>query len=143
MRLQLFHLLMHSGKLLEDRVREGLKESGIHHGQGRILCALARRTELSQIDIADGLGIQRATVTNMLQRMEKSGLIKRSGDKNDQRVRRVRLTAAGRRAEQTVRGVWDDIEKDIRAALSPKMIAPASQCLLKIRGAFGGADPKV
>ncbi len=134
---------MHTGKLLEDRVRKGLSTAGIHHGQGRVLEAIARNGELSQIEIAEGLHIERATVTNMIQRMEKNGLIARSKDAGDQRAKRVRLTAAGKRAEAHVKKVWDEVERDIRKSIPEDMVGPTGEMLTKIRNGLGGADPDV
>jgi MarR family transcriptional regulator, organic hydroperoxide resistance regulator len=143
MKKQLFHLLMHTGKLLEDRVRAGLSAGGIHHGQGRVLCAIARNGELSQIEIAHGLHIERATVTNMVQRMEKSGLIERTPDPEDQRVMKVRLTPDGKHAEACVRKVWDKIEREIRKSVPDNQLGLAGDLLTQIRNGLGGADPEL
>lgn len=143
LKLDLFHLLIHTGKLLEDRVREGLRASGVYHGQARVLEALARNGELSQIQIAEGLRIERPTVTNMIQRMEKSGLIVRTKDRKDPRANKVRLTAAGKRAEAHVRKVWDLIEVEIRSALPPDKVELTGEMLTRIRNRLGGADPDV
>lgn len=134
---------MHTGKLLEDAVRDGLRPSGLHHGQGRVLCAIARNGELSQVQIARGLHLERATVTNMIQRMEQSGLIKRTPDAQDQRVMKVRLTAAGRQAEARVRKVWDDAERTIRRSIPKEMLESAGKILVSIRNGLGGEDPHV
>lgn len=134
---------MHVGKLLEDRVRDGLSTAGVHHGQGRVLAALARNGELSQIEIAEGLHLERATVTVMVLRMEKSGLIERTRDKQDHRVMKVRLTAAGKRAEAHVRKVWDEAERTIRGAIPAEQQATAAELVTQIRNALGGKDPHV
>ena len=134
---------MHTGKLLDDAVRDRLRTSGLHHGQGRVLCAIARNGELSQVEIARGLHIERATVTNMIQRMEKAGLIERNPDAKDQRVMKVRLTAAGRQAEARVRKVWDDAERTIRKSIPSEMLDSAGDILVRIRNGLGGQDPHV
>ncbi len=139
----MFHLLMHTSKLLEDVVRDGLRPVGLHHGQARVLCAIARNGELSQVEIARGLRIERATVTNMIQRMEQGGLIQRTSDPKDQRVMKVRLTPAGRQAEARVRKVWDAAEKAIRNSIPGEMLESAGEILVRIRNGLGGEDPHV
>lgn len=79
----LFHLLMHIGKILDDRIRADLGKKNLHHGQGRILAALRRRGAMAQAEIARELGIQPATVAIALRRMERGGLIERFRDATD------------------------------------------------------------
>ncbi len=134
---------MHTGKLLEDVVRDRLRPVGLHHGQARVLCAIARNGELSQVEIAHGLHIERATVTNMIQRMEQGGLIERASHPKDKRVMKVRLTRAGRQAEARVRKVWDDAEKAIRRSIPREMLESGGEILLRIRNGLGGEDPHV
>jgi DNA-binding MarR family transcriptional regulator len=134
---------MHTGKILQDRVREGLAEAGLHHGQGRVLGALSRNRDLSQIEIAEGLHLSRATVTNMVGRMVRDGLVTRRADEKDKRVWRVRLTPAGKKAFERVRDVWKGLEREILASLPPESVEPAHQLLREIRNGLGGRDPEV
>ena len=140
---QLFHLLMHIGKLLHDRMRKRLGEHGLHHGQGRVLVALAQNGALSQIEIAKGLHIQRPTVTTMIQRMAAAGLVKRISDPKDRRVLRVRLTAKGKTSEKTVRRIWGDVDREIIEALPADQRKAAREILLQIRNNLGGQGPKI
>lgn len=62
--------------------------------------------ELGPTDLARRLGVTTATITNRLDRLEKSGLLVRRADARDRRAVRVALTEAGREAvAETVRAL--------------------------------------
>ncbi len=69
--------------------------------QGRfvvlIMLYTASEAEMYCSDIADSIGVSRATITGLLDGLEREGLIKRADDREDRRRIMVRLTANGRR----------------------------------------------
>jgi len=72
-----------------------MSEKGIHPGQAFCLAEIAHNDGITQRDLAEALSISRPTLTVMLQKMEKSGLVERRADELDQRYTRIHLTAAG------------------------------------------------
>jgi len=137
------HLFMHIGKLLNDRLRSTLSGGGIHFGQARILVSLMRHGNLTQRTIGQGLHIKPATVTNMVKRMEASGLIDRQRDADDDRIINVTLTSKGKEAAAFAESVMDQIENDIRSELSKKEIDILHNPLVKVRNILGGSDPSI
>ena len=91
--------------LYRQRSRQLLHDLGLHRGQPRILYLLWKTDGMKQKEIAEALQLQPATVTRMLQRMEKSGFLKKSQDLNDMRVSRIHLTEKGREIQLKVRGI--------------------------------------
>ncbi|EYE89527.1 MarR family transcriptional regulator [Fervidicella metallireducens AeB] len=73
-----------------------LEKLELYPGQPPLLFTLYKNDGLSQREIADKLHIKPATITVMLSRMEKTGLIIRKQDKEDQRILRVYLTDKGK-----------------------------------------------
>jgi len=61
--------------------------------------------------IAQVLGVQPATVSNMVDRLENNGLVERRPDEQDQRLLRIHLTEQGRAIHQTLRKVWSEMEQ--------------------------------
>lgn len=82
-----------------------LADHDSHSGQAICLRFLSANDGITQRDLADALHLARPTVTKMLQAMEKVGLVERRADEADQRLTRVRLTAAGRKLEVELRTV--------------------------------------
>ena len=139
----LMHLFMHIGKLLNDRLRSDLSEGELHFGQARILVSLMRHGNLTQRTIGQGLHIKPSTVTNMVKRMEASGLIERRRDANDDRIINVTLTSKGKEAAKFTVKVMEQIENDIRSELSRKEIDILRHPLERIRNTLGGSDPSI
>jgi DNA-binding MarR family transcriptional regulator len=89
---------------------------GGHPAQAGCLWILANHEGISQRELAGHLHLAAATVTSMLQRMERQGLIERWTDETDQRLTRIRLTDAGRELNE---GLAVAMAEAITAATSP------------------------
>src|SRR6266852_1183649 len=74
------------------RIALYLSQHHLHVGQEMLLQYLWNQDGLSQKEIGEFMGIQSATVTRMVIRMERSGFVERRTDPDDQRVSRVYLT---------------------------------------------------
>jgi MarR family transcriptional regulator, organic hydroperoxide resistance regulator len=88
-----------------------LSELGLHPGQEFLLYELWQKSDITQSDLAEHLCVEAPTVTRMLQRMERSGLIERYPDPVDARILRVCLTERGRTIQQQVEEVWNRLEE--------------------------------
>ncbi len=82
-----------------------MASEGAHPGQAFCLRILARSEGISQRDLAERMHLAAPTVTTMLQKMEKAGIVVRRSDEVDQRLTRVTLTDGGRRMAGDVRRV--------------------------------------
>ena len=89
-----------------------LKRLASTAGKPPVLLALWEQEGFTQTELADRLKITPATVTKMLQRMEKTGFIQRKPDAKDQRVSRVYLTKAGRAIQGDVEAVWKTMQAE-------------------------------
>ena len=74
----------------------------LHRSQAMVLCKLYNQDGVTQSEIAQQMSVQGATVTDMLQRMEETGLVSRRRDLDDNRLVRVYLTDAGREKERFI-----------------------------------------
>lgn len=89
-----------------------LEKIGAYPGQPPLLFALGKQDGLSQKELAEKLHIKAATITIMLTRMEKTKLIKRCPDPDDQRVTRVYLTKHGEKIHTEVKAALKVIENE-------------------------------
>lgn len=87
-----FLRLVNRQRVLLHRV---LAQHDLHPAQAMCLRVLSLEEDMSQRDIAAALEISPPTVTRLLQRMERSGLVERGTDPDDARQAAVRLTPAG------------------------------------------------
>ncbi|GAA3410421.1 MarR family winged helix-turn-helix transcriptional regulator [Paenibacillus hodogayensis] len=95
-----------------------LKDQDVHPGQPPLLFALSRNDGLRQNELAEKMLVKPATVTVMLNRMVKNGLVERRTDPQDQRVSRVYLTDKGRSAVKEVRAALQASEAQALEGLS-------------------------
>ena len=95
-----------------------LAELGLFPGQELILAQLWSVDGSSQKELCGRLGLDHSTVAKSVQRLEKSGLVRRERSAADGRVTLVQLTDAGRRLEAPVHDIWRDLERRW-AALDP------------------------
>lgn len=82
-------LLDRCGHIFAHRIGGGKR------GQDSILSLIAQRPGLTQKELGEHLGIQPASVSELLMKLERKGLIIREKDEQDRRSIRVRLTANG------------------------------------------------
>lgn len=115
------------------RAHQLLEGIGLYRGQTPVLRALWETEGLTQTELIARMKITPATMTKMLQRMEKAGFIYRKPDPADQRVSRVYLTDAGRAIQQEVEAVWLRMSEETFANFTPEESALLGQFLLRMR----------
>lgn len=83
--------------------------------QGLILSALLEsgETPLNHLQLVHLTGIDRSTMSEVVRRMEKRKLLKRTRNKADQRAILVSLTATGKAEAETVRKVAAAVSRDL------------------------------
>lgn len=106
-------------KLLRDRMRTELKQSGLLRGQIPVIHALTECEGLTQSELACQLCIQPATVSNTIDRMVKATLVERRDDPQDQRVSRIYLTPHGRALRAHVQTATQQVADDALAGFDP------------------------
>ena len=105
------YLLARVCKAHRGTVGDAVAEVGLHVGQEMVLLHLWQRDGLTPSELAGALGVEPPTVTNMLSRMEKAGLLERCRDSRDARCTRVYLTEKGRELREPVELRWEVVEE--------------------------------
>ena len=89
---------------------ELLANIGLYTGQEMILTYLAANQDVSQIQLVNTMGVQPATMTKVLQRLQKRGYVERVKDQRDSRIKKINLTEKGKNIQQSISDVWEDLE---------------------------------
>jgi DNA-binding MarR family transcriptional regulator len=105
-------------KRLRLEFESRLAPLGIHAGQDRLLQELWEEDGVTQRELIERLSVEPPTVTGIVQRLERDGLLRREPDPENRRVQRVYLTQAGRKLEDPVRKVWREVEEAFLRDLS-------------------------
>jgi DNA-binding MarR family transcriptional regulator len=101
-----------------NAVNEVLNDLGLHVGQEMLLLCLADNSGATHTELAECLSVQQATVTRMVNRLERSGLVSRCKDPADQRISRVSLTSEGQALLEPIAEVWRSVEGQMLAGFT-------------------------
>ena len=102
-----------AARALARRFDEALSPIGLTSGQFSLLTSLNRPEAPSMGSIAALLVMDRTTLTANLKPLEQRGWVEIAVDPADRRVRRLSLTAAGRRVLQSALPIWQDVHGEI------------------------------
>jgi len=138
------HLLAQVSRLHHARGHKAFAELGLHRGQPPLLRLLWQEEGRTHSELADLLHVAPATITKMIQRMEKAGFVERRADPDDQRVSRVHLTDGGRGLHEHLSALtqrldgetFDGFSEDERAALY-SLLMRVRENLIKAQDAGG------
>ena len=88
--------------MIEHLMRTAVSKSlpaGMSYAQWEVLVHFSRTGDgQTPVDLARALQVTKGAITNTLQRMEAAGLAEVSGDENDGRKKRIKITPAGNMA---------------------------------------------
>jgi MarR family transcriptional regulator, organic hydroperoxide resistance regulator len=88
-----------------------LAPHGLHAGQDLLLLAVWDTPGIRQSTLAEHLGVEPPTVTRMVQRLERGGMIERRTDPVDGRAQLVHPTPRSRLLESMVRRAWASLDE--------------------------------
>jgi DNA-binding MarR family transcriptional regulator len=91
---------------------------GLQNAEGHLLSFLRSYAPVPISELGRVFGLRKSTLTSLLDRLERRGLLVRAPHPRDRRSFLVELTAAGRRTATEVQRPVDELEKDIRAAIT-------------------------
>jgi DNA-binding MarR family transcriptional regulator len=83
-----------------------------------VLSHLWGQDGLTPSELAERLGVEPPTITNMLSRMEKAGFLERCRDPRDARCTRVYLTGKGWEFREPVESRWEAAQKNAFAGIT-------------------------
>lgn len=119
MNLKSYHLLMADNHgMFTKKLFEKLSDRDLSSGQPKILEYLSAHDGSVQKDIAAACGIEPATVTSLLARMEKMGLVIRETKNENRRSLYVSLTEKGRTESNCVLKAFDELDDYVLAGFS-------------------------
>ncbi len=132
---QLCFRLYTASRLVTAGYTPYFKELGITYPQYLVLMVLWETDKITVSDITDRLKLETNTVTPLLQRMEKQGLILRNKCKEDTRQRIVSLTSEGKKLEERIKEVPNCLARGIvDGGMSPEELINLVQLLDKFMG---------
>lgn len=127
--LSLAECLVRLSRLVQDVFAAVSARHGLPAAQARLLCVLAAQPR-GMAQLSGILGVEKAALTGLVDRIERRGLAERKAVPGDRRALRVTLTAAGERAAIAVH---DEISVEV-SRLAADLSATEREQLLATLG---------
>ncbi len=114
----LLFALMHAAAQVEDQLEAGLASAGLSLAKYGVLAELVKAGEpLSLSELATRLSCVRSNMTQLIDRLEADGLVRRVDDPLDRRTVRAALTPQGRTQAQAGSAAMQAVHTRFEAAL--------------------------
>lgn len=134
-------LLAQVCRMSRHHIRCQMEKIGLHRGQGFALIHLLHNSGMPQRDLARSMHISPASVTNMLQRMERDGWIERRRDESDQRIVRVFASEKGKQLRLGAHRAFQEMEDDLNSVFTAEEQASLKRLLTKLYEHYAPGDP--
>lgn len=107
-----FHYLSIANHMMvQKKLMEQLKDTGLTLGQPKVLDYLKDHDGASQKEIAAGCLIEAGSLTSILNRMEEKGLIERKMLNGNRRTFHIFMTESGKKNQKLVEETFEKIEE--------------------------------
>lgn len=110
-----------------------LSDLGVHPGQEFLLNLLWQEDGRTQAELAALAGVEPATISRTVQRLERAAFVERRPDPVDGRVQRVWLTDAGRALRAGIAAAWARLEAATLCHLDDGERAQLQRLLRRVR----------
>lgn len=115
-----------------------LAPHGITTSQWAVLRALWQEDGLTQVELANRLMVEKASLTAVLQSLATAGLISRARNARDKRKVNISLTAAGRRLKQRLLPLGGRINQRATRGIAASEVGRLENLLSKVQGNLKG-----
>jgi len=117
------------------------RATGIPGAQMWALHEVGTRDGMRVGELAQRLRLHQTTVSNLLNRLESRGLVRKGRSPDDQRVVHLHLTSAGRKALKNAPGPPRGLLPNVLDGLSPSQLRKVHDGLAVLVERMGGLDP--
>jgi MarR family transcriptional repressor of mepA len=117
-----------------ESMEQRVKDMDISQQQGRMIAYIAQNEDkgLIQKDLAEAFQRRGASITNMLQGLEKKGYIERRIPKDNERQKNIYALPKGKDLVEKINEAFYEAEQDLVHALNEKEIQELTLLLRKI-----------
>ena len=127
-----YYLISRVSLVVTSALKKGFADAGVEKVRPAYLCvmmSLWKEDGLKVIELGKKAGLEPSTMTGLLDRMERDGLVSRTMDPRDRRVLRIYLNETGRNVRDPVLKVIDDVLADVFAGISKEDISHTKNLL--------------
>lgn len=100
--LKAFVVLMKASKSLQEVIKDDISNHGMRTSDFEILEALYHKGRLTVREVSEAVLINTGSITYVIDKLEKKGLLERSNCKDDRRVVYIQITDEGKKLMNTI-----------------------------------------
>ena len=146
-RSELSKNIIYLSRLHHQRVDALMEESELRGelsgcGQVPVLMELRRHGRMSQRQLAEKIRVTPATISGMLKRMERMGLIQRVTDPEDARVTLVSLTDLAYDKSRQAIWIFEEVDEKMAEGLTDEEFTLAMRLIRRMQQNLGGRPPQ-
>jgi DNA-binding MarR family transcriptional regulator len=119
---------------LKDRLSaEGLSITVVQAG---LLFLLGQQDSRTMTELSRLLFTENSSMTRLVDRMEKGGLVQRQADPQDRRTLIISITEAGRKQADAAKKIVKAVNEEVKARLSPEELEVFKKVLGRLNRAY-------
>lgn len=122
----ILNIILHTSEILEEEMKQGSQLKDLTPRQLYCIELISEMKNPSLTELAGKMGIAKASISVMADRLEKQGLIYKVTSDNDRRTAHVHLTDQGKKAAS----LHEDLHQRISALLTRDMTDSKKQILI-------------
>jgi MarR family transcriptional repressor of mepA len=128
------NLIREIGRKMKNTADGRLNELGLNSQQGRMIGYIFENQETGVIqkDLAEVFNRRGASITSMLQGLEKKGYIERVISEKDERQKKIFVLEKGALLVEEFNEIFSDVEESFTKALSPEEAETLKSLLQKV-----------
>ncbi len=130
-----YYLLSRVTLVATSALKKGFAAAGIGDVKPAYIGALMplwQEDGLKLVELSRRSGLETSTMTGLIDRMERDGLVERCDDANDRRVQLVYLTEKGRQAMSPALAVVDSVLDNVFEGISQKDLSKTTDVLKRV-----------
>lgn len=126
--------LHHTTRIWRQAIDRRLKGLGVSQAGWLAIANIAKsKAALSQIELANLLGVEGPSVVSLVDRLVKAELVERVPSETDRRIKHVVLTEAGQAIYAKVRTAADAYRKEMLAGFDKARVQAAAELLEELQ----------
>jgi len=136
----MYHLISQVRLVVTAELKKGFTGSGAEYIKPAylgVLMSLWNRDGLKVVELGKCAGLEPSTMTGLLDRMERDGLLKRISDPNDRRSLKIELTEKGKENKKPVLAIVDQVQNSIFSNISDEETDTVTRVLKQVLTNFG------
>ena len=126
------YLIMNISKKLKYDLNHTLLEKGVTVQQWAVIQQLSQTSSLTAVDLVQILDMDKPTISGIVQRLEKKGLLTKNKHPSDKRAYLLSLTESGKESLEECKKISEEVVEEYLAVLTVQEKKQLNQLLTKI-----------